>query len=261
MPITAEVINQIAQTFLETDAKQAAHGRVADIYDGITSAEAYRVQQAVVAGYRRQGRRMIGKKGGATSAAAQASLSVDEPLCGYLFDFHQAPYGQTIATEHFIKPLLECEIAFTMGQTLTGPNVTAADVLAATESVGAAFEIVDFRRTGPIGMPEAICYNVFARRVVFGPNTFPVAGIDLPGVNLVLKKNGQQVATATGQAVLGDPAGSVAWLVNKLAELGASLEAGERVISGALAAPHPIAAGDHFEAIFEPLGPISVQFS
>ena len=262
MPITEELIAQIAQNFHATEKQHAAIDPVAKFYANITSDEAYQVQQAIVANYLKQGYKIIGKKAGATSAAAQASLSVDEPLCGYLFDAYVAPYGEAISTENFVKPLLECEIAFHIGQTLTGPNVTAEEVLAATKSVVAAFEIVDFRTTEwQVGMPEAVSYNVFAQGVVFGLEPVAVDQVDLPNVALTLNKNGEEVATATGTAVLGDPAVAVAWLTNKLAEFGLSLEAGEVVISGALATPHPIAAGDTFEAIFDPLGTIAIQFT
>jgi 2-keto-4-pentenoate hydratase len=83
----------------------------------------------------------------------------------------------------------------------------------------------------------------------------------LPNFNLTLAKNGETVAEATGAAVLGDPAVAMAWLVNKLAETGDGLSAGDIVLSGAIAAPHPIQAGDKFEAVFEGLGTIGVQFS
>ena len=157
MPISAEAITQIAQNFLDTEENHAPIEPVSKFYGGITSAEAYRVQAVIVSALNQQGYRVVGKKAGATNAGSQASLGLDEAVYGILFDSYRVPYGEAISTEHFIKPALECEIAFKMKQSLAGPNVTVDDVLAATETIVAAFEIVDFRVTDlKPGMGEAI---------------------------------------------------------------------------------------------------------
>ena len=261
MPLSTEAINQIAQTFLATEAKKAPIEPVMSKYPDITAGDGYKVQQVVINSLSQQGHKIVGKKAGATSEAAQKALQVSEPLYGVLFDNYQHAYGQPVSTNNLIRPLLECEVAFKMKQALSGPNVTANDVLAATESVVAAFEIVDFRTHDfAPGLGEALSYNVFARGFVVGNEPKSPDQVDLPGFKLTLNKNGEQVAAATGAAVLGNPVTSMVWLVNKLAENGLSLEAGEVVISGAIAAPHPIAAGDTFEAVFEGLGTISVAF-
>lgn len=262
MSISKETITQIAQKFLATEAQHAPIEPVAKFYQGITPAEAYRVQQAVLTGLAGQGHKIVGKKVGASSAAAQSALGVSEPLYGILLDTYRVEYGQPVSTRRLINPRLECEITFIMDKPLAGPNLSADDVLAATQAVAASFEIVDFRATGwQPGPGEAISYNVFASGFMLGQKRAPVSQVDLPGVRLTLKKNGEKVAEATGEAVLGNPAKSVAWLANKLAENGLTIGAGEIVLSGAIAAPHPIEAGDHFEAVFDPLETISIRFS
>ena len=59
---------------------------------------------------------------------------------------------------------------------------------------------------------------------------------------------------------MGDPAEAMAWLANKLATHGSKLEAGEIVISGSLIVPVQPEKGDRFEAVFEGLGGVSVNF-
>jgi len=148
-----------------------------------------------------------------------------------------------------------------MGQTLTGPNVTRDDVVAATESVIASFEIVDFRTTEwKIGMGEALCYNVFARHFVLGGNARPPDQLDLPNIVITLSKNGEQVGKGTGAAALGDPALAVAWVTNKLAQHDQQLYAGDIVLSGATLPVQSIKAGDRFDASFEGLQTILVEF-
>jgi len=262
MPLSNEAINQIAKTFLATEAENGPMKQVSLDYPDFAPEDGYRAQQAVIAALTQQGYKRVGIKAGATSAGAQQTLGVAEPLYGILLDLYQISAGASVAASRLIRPALECEIAFKMKKALRGPDVTADDVLAATESVMASFEIVDFRTHNFKPSPaEIIAVNVYARGFVLGDMPVAPSQLDLPNVGLTLTKNGEQVQTGAGSAALGHPAESVAWVVNKLAQHNLSIKAGEIVLSGALAAPYPIEAGDRFEAVFESLGTISVQFT
>jgi len=261
MPIPKDTIIRISQNFFSTEEAHAPITQVASLYPNITAKDGYQVMQAVVAGLRKRGHKQIGIKAGATSKMAQEIMGLTEPIYGVLFDLYQAPHGEAISAEHFIHPLLECEVAFKMGQSLAGPNVTRDDVLAATEAVVASFEIVDFRTNEwKIGMGEALCYNVFARHFVLGQKYIPADQLDLPNIAITLSKNGEQVGKGTGAAALGDPALAVAWVVNKLAQQNSQLNAGDIVLSGATLPVQSIKAGDRFDASFEGLETISVKF-
>jgi 2-oxo-hept-3-ene-1,7-dioate hydratase len=52
----------------------------------------------------------------------------------------------------------------------------------------------------------------------------------------------------------------VAWLANRLAPHGESLEAGEIVLGGSFTRPVHCAAGDTLHADYGPLGSISLRF-
>jgi 2-keto-4-pentenoate hydratase len=78
---------------------------------------------------------------------------------------------------------------------------------------------------------------------------------------VVLEKNDEEVASATGAAVLGDPARAVAWLANKLAEHNQDLKAGEVVLPGSMTPLYHVGAGDRVEAHFDALGSVSVSFA
>ena len=59
--------------------------------------------------------------------------------------------------------------------------------------------------------------------------------------------------------VLNHPANGVAWLANKFAPYGESLEAGEVVLAGSFTRPvRP--AGDTFHADYGPLGSVAFHF-
>ena len=255
------MLSGIAQQFLSTEAQKKPIIQVTHLRPNITVEEAYQVQHQVINMISEQGYKRIGKKVGFTSSAAQNMAKLNEPAYGELLDRYQVPSGGVIDTSSFIKPLLECEIAFVMGQTLTGPNITPAKVMAATESFVAAFEIVDFRtQDWAIGKYEAIAYNVFIRHFVLNPTPIQMVDTLLPDITIDLHKNGTLLTSGDGRNVLNDPANSVAWLVNKLANHGQSLQAGELVLAGSLTSLVPIESGDYFEARFDTLGTVSVKF-
>lgn len=222
---------------------------------------AYQIQLRVVEQKRARGHRVVGMKIGLTSKAMQDLLGVHEPDYGHLLDDMVVPNGQTIPVGRLLQPRCEGEIAFLLKRDLVGPGVTVAEVLSATEALMPALEIVDSRvRDWRIKIQDTIADNASSALLVLGDRLTPVHGLDLRLVGMVLEKNGQVMATGAGAAVLGHPAAAVAWLANKLGEFGVVLKAGEIVLSGALTAALPIAAGDAFRAEFDRLGSASVRF-
>jgi 2-oxo-hept-3-ene-1,7-dioate hydratase len=60
--------------------------------------------------------------------------------------------------------------------------------------------------------------------------------------------------------VLNHPANGVAWLANKIAPYGESLEAGQIVLAGSFTRPVNARAGDTLHADYGPLGSIAFRF-
>lgn len=257
-----DVIAELASTFVAAEQERAPLEPIAALHPDLTAEDAYRVQAAVVATKVRSGDRVVGRKVGATSQVVQQLLGIDEPIYGTLLESLRVESGGEIPLSHLIHPRVECEIAFLLGEDLTGPGATVADVLAATEGVAASLEINDPRTQGwRIGMLEAIADNGLAARFLLGERWLSVEDLDLPNVAVVLKKNAEEVAEATGAAVLGHPARAVAWLADKLAEHHQGLEAGQVVLPGSLTPIYPVEAGDNIEAEFEALQSVSVRFA
>ena len=75
---------------------------------------------------------------------------------------------------------------------------------------------------------------------------------------MLLEKNGELVATASGAASLGHPAAAVAWLVRRLAASGEGLAAGEVVLSGGLTAATPVGPGDAVAVTIDRLGTVEL---
>lgn len=207
------------------------------------------------------GAKVSGKKIGLTSLAMQQMFGVDEPDYGHLTEGMYVKDGY-VERDSCLMPRVEGEIAFVLKDSLTGPNVTVSDVLAATDYVTAAIEIVDSGiRDWKIKLIDTVADNGSSCRYVLGQAKVSPADVVLPEVTMTVYLNGERVNEGRGADVLGDPALCVAWLANKLWEYGVTLKAGEVVLSGALSAALSAGKGDLFEVRFsEPLGDVSVRF-
>ena len=170
-----------------------------------------------------------------------------------------APFGVPIELSEFIHPRVEPEIAFVLARDVAAP-ATVSSVLAATESVHGAIDVLDSRYEDfRFALPDVIADNASAARFLVGPRSVVPGDLeDLRLLGCVLRADGAVVATAAGAAVMGHPAASVAWLANQLAERGEVLKAGWTVFSGGLTAPIPLSAGSSVTAEFDGLGTIEV---
>jgi 2-keto-4-pentenoate hydratase len=219
-------------------------------------ADAYAVQMEWTAMRERRGEKILGRKIGLTAKAVQEQLGVDQPDYGTLWQssFYEARDGRvTVPAADYISPRIEGEVAFLIGKSLKGPNITPADIIAATEACALGVEIVDSRIADwKIKINDTIADNASYGGFTLGPWGKRLRDADLAAIGMTISQNGTQVAEGTGAAVLGSPAISCAWLANKLLAFGVSLEPGDVVISGALMKMIPIAAGDSF--VFELAG-------
>ncbi len=227
----------------------------------LTIDDAYRIQQRLNALRVKGGERVIGKKIGVTSQVVMDMLGVYQPDFGLLTDAMLYKEGDAIPISSLIQPKAEGEIAFLLKRDLQGPGVTAEDVLAATQSVMACFEIVDSRiRDWKIRIEDTVADNASCGAFVLGNFIADPHDVDLVGCAMELEKNGEIVTTGTGSAALGNPLEAVAWLANTLSHLNESLKAGEVVLSGSLAAMVPVVAGDSLKVSIDGIGSCSVRF-
>ncbi|WP_444635083.1 2-oxopent-4-enoate hydratase [Cupriavidus oxalaticus] len=223
--------------------------------------DAYRIQQGFVAHRLAAGDRITGKKIGVTSQAVQQMLDVHQPDFGILLQSMHYAAGQPIPAHTLIQPRAEGEIAFFLRRELRGPGVTREDVLDATESVAACFEIVDSRiRDWRIRIEDTVADNASCGVYVLGGERVSPHALDLAACAMTLEKNGECVATGLGSAALGHPADAVAWLANMLGSFGIPLLAGEAILSGSLAALIPVQAGDRLSMHITGIGGCSVAF-
>jgi 2-oxo-hept-3-ene-1,7-dioate hydratase len=214
-----------------------------------------------------EGRVVKGHKIGLTSRAMQLSSQITEPDFGTLLDDMFFPEGSDIPTQRFIAPRVEVELAFILGKRLQGPNVTIFDVLAATDYVTPAIEIIDARieqldreTKVPRKVFDTISDNAANAGIITGGRPVKPDAVDLRWCGALLYKNGVIEETGLAAGVLNHPATGVAWLANKLAPFGEYLEAGEVVLAGSFTRPTPAVAGDTFHADYGPLGNVAFRF-
>ena len=79
-------------------------------------------------------------------------------------------------------------------------------------------------------------------------------------LGVVMEINGEVVEVAAGAAILGNPAASVAMLVNLLAERGEVLPAGSFVMSGSMTPAVAVKAGDAVTVRYQDLGSLTMKF-
>ena len=232
-------------------------------YPWLTIDDAYAISLGFMARRTAAGERIVGKKIGVTSKAVQDMLGVHQPDFGFLTDAMQVDDGGTIVIgERMIQPRAEAEIALVLGSSLKGPGVTEADVLAATASVAACFEIVDSRiDRWDIRIVDTIADNASCGLFVLGAERRSPQGLDLAALEVRVSKNGASLSRGLGSAVQGSPLAAVAWLANTLGAYGVTLDAGDIILSGSLVPLEPARPGDVFELDLDRLGRASFRFA
>ncbi len=236
-------------------------------YPQMTLEDGYAIQREWVKLEQAAGRTIKGRKIGLTSRAMQLSSQITEPDYAPLMDDMFYASGGDIPMGDFIAPRVEVELAFILGRELRGPHVTIFEVLAATEYVTPAIEIIDARieqfdrdTRAPRKVFDTISDFAANAGIVLGGRPVKPDAVDLRWVGAMLFKNGVIEETGLAAGVLGHPATGVAWLANKIAPYDEHLRAGDVVLAGSFTRPTPAAAGDTFSVDYGPLGTVAFRF-
>ncbi|MBW8470410.1 MAG: 2-oxo-hepta-3-ene-1,7-dioic acid hydratase [Thiobacillus sp.] len=270
-----ELIAQLAAELQQSQRSRTPVEHFSKRHPGMTVDDGYRIGRAWVDLQKAEGRKVIGHKIGLTSRAMQISSQIDEPDYGTLLDdmLYVAQAGEVleIPVKNFIAPRVEVELAFVLKAPLAGPNVTVEDVLAATDYITPAIEIID-ARIEQFDRHTKVMRKVYDTISDNAANAGIVVGADDPAFKAdprstnrpwcgaILRQNGAVEETGLAAGVQGDPAIGIAWLANKLAPWGESLQAGEIVLAGSFTRPVAARAGDLFEADYGPLGCLRFRF-
>ncbi len=265
--MTPDQIRSAAQTLVEAEKTGIQCGLISLANPEMTLDHAYAVQDAFVATKMASGLTQIGWKIGLTSRAMQQALNITTPDSGVLLSDMLFHSGDTIPAGRFIQPRIEAEIAFVTKSDIYGPNITREDVLAATDYVAPSLEILDTRilRADPATGKPRIIYDTVADNaanagVVLGGAKHAPDAFDLRWTGAIVQRDGVVEETGLGAGVLNDPPTGIVWLIQRLAQYGQGLSAGDIVLSGSFIRPLEAPSGSVLHADFGPFGQVDLTF-
>lgn len=254
-------IQEAAEMLLKAERTKTPIAPFTSSTETITVDDAYAIQLYQIQQRLDEGAVAKGLKIGLTSKAMQEMLNVHTPDYGFVLDTMVYEENRPVSPTRFIQPKVEFEIAFVLKKDLKGPNVTAEDVINATDYVVPAMEIIDSRIADwEIQFEDTVADNGSSAGAILGSQRTKLNDIDLGNVVMNAYKNGELIDTAKGSAVLDNPINAVVWLANEVAKYNVTLEAGMFILSGALSKAVSFAGGDSFTADFGLLGKVNLSF-
>ena len=266
--LSKETIAQLAAELHDAEKRRVQVRHFSMRYPEMTIADGYAIQRAWVAMKLAEGHVVKGRKIGLTSRAMQLSSQISEPDYAPLLDSMFFEAGGDIPIDRFIAPRVEVELAFVLARPLRGPGVTLAEVLAATEVVTPALEIIDARieqfdreTKAPRKVFDTIADFAANAGIVTGGRPVRPHDVDLRWAGAMLYKNGVIEETGLAAAVLNHPGNGIAWLANKIAAHDEHLNAGDVVLAGSFTRPTTAVRGDVFHVDYGRLGSIAFRFT
>jgi 2-oxo-3-hexenedioate decarboxylase len=261
MPLDAHTIAGLAAHLESAELEARDVTKITDEFPQMDWDDAYAIQAEIRRRKEARGQRTVGLKCGLTSFAKMKQMGVATPVFGFVSDYMSRPDGGEIQTSELIHPKVEAEICIVTKAPLKGPGCHVGAVLAATDFVVPAVEIIDSRyRDFKFDLKSVIADNTSASRFVVGGRMRSVDELDLRTLGVVLEKNGKIVAMAAGAAVVGHPLNAVAMLANHLGARGEEIPAGSFIMTGGVTEAIAVEAGDHVAVRFQDLGTVSMRF-
>jgi 2-keto-4-pentenoate hydratase len=226
-----------AETLMAEHASGAKFRPFAAAFGIATVADAYAAQREYVRlQIRARGAGAVGYKIGLTSKRMQEMCGIDSPIAGVVLADRVHAAGASVKASAYGRVGVEFEIAVRLKRDLLpdGGVPALADVAAAIDAVCPAIEIVDDRGADyrALDVLSLIADNSWNAGIVLGE--FIQAWPELSKIEGVVAVDGRSIDRGSGSDVLGHPFHPVAWLATHLAAQGASLRAGDIVMTGSL---------------------------
>lgn len=228
-----------------------------------TISDACDIQDRYVALLRPENGEPVGYKVGLTSATMQAFCRIDHPIAGVVLASRLHRSGAKVRRADFGRLGLEFEIAVRIKSDI--PRAATAHTVAAIaphiEGVCAAIELVDDRAAdyASLDVRSLVADNSWNAGIVL--SDFKSPWPDLAPLLGRATKDADLIGEGYGRDILGHPFNSVAWLATHLASRGASLKAGEIVMTGSVMKTVFPEQDAHYRFEIEQLGSVEVQVS
>lgn len=256
-----ETIEKLAEHLENAELQAYEVTKITDDYPNMTFTDATDVQWEIRRRKMSRGHKIVGMKMGLTSWAKMKQMGVEMPCYGFLADYFSLPDGAQVPFDKLIHPKVEAEIAFVTNKELSGRNLTVEEVLAATELVVPAVEIIDSRyKDFKFDLTSVQADNSSSTRFVVGSHAAKPEDFDWSTIGVVMQKNGEIIELGAGAAVLDHPAASVAMLATMLAERNEVIPAGTFIMTGGITAAVLVERGDSIVVRYQGLGTVTMKF-
>jgi 2-oxo-3-hexenedioate decarboxylase len=231
-----------------------------DVLTTLALADAYAVQDALVAAREATGAERTGWKLGITSPVKQRVMGISHSLFGRMFADGDRPSGGRAALADFIAPRTEPEIAICLAAAIDA-SMDHAALARAVAWIAPALEITDSRfRSGTRTAVELVSDNTSSSGYVIGPRVAAADAPDYADLATELVRNGEVVLRGSTADVLDHPLNALTALAAHLATRGLRAGAGDVILSGAITDAIPVRAGDVIEARIAGLGSAGITF-
>lgn len=242
----------------EAHRTRARYQNLPDAMAPQSVAEAYAAQAVLVELWGPRLGPMAGLKIATTTKVMQALMGIDHPCMGTIFSSRVHTSPATIAKADYINVRIECELAVKLGRDLpkAATPYTRESVRAAVSHIMPAFELIedrfaDYKTTRALTL---IADNAWNGGIVLGAALPLPAGLELDGIQGILKSNGREI----GKGKTDDPLGSLAWLANQASDVGRPMTAGMVAITGSVIVTVDIAKGERLDFGLEGVGEVSL---
>ncbi len=222
--------------------------------------DAYDIQDKYVALLCRENGGTVGYKVGLTSAAMQAFCRIDHPIAGVVLAARVHRSGAAVQRADFGRLGLEFEIAVRIKSDVPAArSYTVEAIEAHIEGICAAIELVDDRAAdyASLDVRSLVADNSWNAGIVL--SEFTSSWPDLAALLGRATRDGNPIGEGYGRDILGHPFNSVAWLATHLASRGASLKAGEVVMTGSVMKTVFPEQDAHYRFELRGLGSVEVQ--
>ena len=230
----------------------------------LSIADAYAVQDRVVALRVADGERHAGYKVGCTSNAIRRQFGLDQPIVGHLMAPAIYESGVRLAIDEFVDCAVEPEFVFQVERPIAGRGLSDDDLRAALAWPRPGLEVHNYRFFhGKATSQELIASNGIHAAQVVATNAVEARPSldDFTSARVELLVDGGPRGSGTGGDILdAGPLASIRWLVEHLADRGRGLEAGEIVIPGSPVGLVRVARGARVQATIEDLGSCDAVF-
>jgi len=206
-----------------------------NLESGVEVSEAYEIQGKFVLA---QESPVIGFKSALSSVQAQEAFEMSEPVFGALLENSEVKSG--FALSGMVKPMIEIEMGFQLGASLTAP-VSVVDFNQVFTGAIMSIDLAEVAFEGRPGGVDLIASNAAGGRFLRGPK-FHCSD---PGEVAVELSCDGAVINSGRSGDIGDQRALAIWLVNRALSLGYELRSGMHIMTGAIGQILPANPGNY----------------